>query len=128
MKDNIITFGSYPSEEKRNKYFYIVLMREDMAISAKAVIYPYSVYLSVVETHTFREENDGEKCDYSPTGFCGCYAHIRWGSIENMTLPPRIVAEILIERLNKLEDFRLTSLEIMDIRNSIRHEIDLFEE
>ena len=127
MKDNITTFGSYPSEEKRNKYFYIVLMREDMAISAKAVIYPHSVYLSDVETHTFREENDGEKCDYSPTGFCGAYAHIRWSS-SDAHFSPRIVAEILIERLNKLEDFRLTSLEIMDIRNSIKHEIDLFEE
>lgn len=122
----IIRYGSYPSEQKKNKYFEILLDRENSVIKTQAVIYPYSVYLSDVTVHTFCNEEEGEKCDYSPTGFCGYYDKVKHAST-NVSFSPKIVVEMLIERLEKVVP-GFTSQEIAQIREMIYHEVDLFEE
>jgi len=124
MDTNFIRYGSYPSEQNKNKYFEIILARSGKVIKTQAVLYPYSVYLSDVAVHTFREKEDGGKCAYSPTGFCGCYDEVKHTST-GCYFSPRIVVEMLIERLEKV--VKLTSHEIRAIRNMIYNEIDLFE-
>jgi len=119
---NKIKFGSFESEQRVNKYFSIILEREESVIKTGAVIYPHSVHLSDVTIHTFCEE--GDKCIFSPTGFCSQYDKVRWNSL-SLSFSPRIIAEMLIERLNKVTS--LSSNEIKRIRESIYNE-ETFEE
>lgn len=115
--NGIIKYGSFESEQRVNKYFAIVIERPNCVVKTGAVIYPCSIHLSDVSTHKF--VIDGEKCKFSPTGKCSCYDDIRWESIE-IYVPPKIVAEILIERLQKV--LPLLEWEITEIRNSILDE------
>ena len=124
---NEFSYGSFASEEHGNKYFDILIERDGKVVKTGAVVYPHSVHLSDVSVHTFCEKEYGEKCTFSPTGFCGCYDEIRWDSIGTY-ISPKLVAEILIERLNRLRNFKLTSQELREIRDSLYNELTLEEE
>ena len=124
---NKYKYGSYASEQNRNKYFDIEIYRDGQCFHTTAVIYPYSVNVGDVSVHTFCNKKDGEKCTYSPTGFCNCYDEIKYSSVGNMIFSPKIVAEILIERLEKVVP-GFTEYERTAIREMIYNEVQLIEE
>jgi hypothetical protein len=119
----MIQYGSFESEDRKNKYLSIIIERDNYCVKTGAIIYPYSVHLHDVTTHTFIE--DGDKCPFSTTGFCSQYDNVRWASIDTY-LSPKIVCEIVIERIEKV--IKLKDREIWNIQQSIYNEIILKEE
>lgn len=100
-----IKYGQFESERDSEKWndihhFSVLLEREGFHIHANFTNYPYSCHFSDVGIHFHKDSEDGDKCVYSPTGYCNVYDQIRWTSIDTH-ISDKVAAEILIERLSE---------------------------
>jgi len=125
-----IKYGQFESERDSEKWkeihhFSVLLEREGLHIHANFTNYPYSCHFSDVGIHFHKKENEGDKCTYSPTGFCNCYDQVRWVSIDTR-ISDKVAVEILIERISEalLKNGKRLSREEEIL---IREELDFFQ-
>lgn len=125
-----VHYGQWYSERDNPKYknthhFFVLIEREGFHLSAEYTNYSYSCHFSDVGIHYHREENDGEKCSYSPTGFCNCYDQIKWVSFDNK-ISDYIATEILIEKISEALQKNGSTLERSE-KEKIRWALQSFE-
>jgi hypothetical protein len=125
---NQIKYGQFLSEKDNPQWenirrFSVVLARDDFHLMTNFVNYGNSCHFSDVGIHFHKE--DGDKCIYSPTGFCSCYDQIRWDSFGN-SISDKVALEILIERIQKALESNNSGLTDNE-EKSIRKHLKTFE-